>query len=284
MSSWTDDTAVDPAHPDAPRAGAAAGHASNRASSQVTSDELGRTLAAGREDTDGSGGEGGDSAAEDDFDRERDGEIFRGDRGELRVETRRVLVQLLLGPSVDSQRQTKLWPVLIRDEKILRSRLHELFLELVIDREQKVAFTRQVVSELTDVPILLRKAALTFIETALLLFLRQRLTQADAQGERAVVSFTEMTEYLSVFERDSNLDHSRYSQQMGTAIEKVKKLSLLRSVSSGKDRFEVAPTLKLLFSAEEIQHLMASYAAMSAGVRSGESDDPAEPDEERTDL
>src|SRR5947209_16600891 len=108
--------------------------------------------------------------------------MFLGDTGSLPIETRRVLVQLLLGPSVDARRQSKLWPVLLRDETVVRSRLHELFLELVIDREQQVAFTRQVVSEQLDVPILLRKASLTFIESALLLFLRQRLTQADAQG------------------------------------------------------------------------------------------------------
>jgi len=40
--------------------------------------------------------------------------IFRGDTGGLPVDTRRVLVQLLLGPSVDARRQSKLWPVLLR--------------------------------------------------------------------------------------------------------------------------------------------------------------------------
>ena len=63
------------------------------------------------------------------------------------------------------------------------SRLIDLFLDLVIDHEQKVAFTRQVVSEDLDVPILLRKASLTFLETALLLFLRQKANRHT--GEKA---------------------------------------------------------------------------------------------------
>ncbi|MGC0108952.1 DUF4194 domain-containing protein, partial [Ralstonia pseudosolanacearum] len=87
--------------------------------------------------------------------------IFLGDTGSLPIDTRRVLVQLLLGPSVDARRQTKLWPVLLRDETVIRSRMHELFLEVVIDHEQQVAFTRQVTSEELEVPILLRKASLT---------------------------------------------------------------------------------------------------------------------------
>ena len=73
--------------------------------------------------------------------------LFAGDAGALRLDTRRVIVQLLLGPALDAQRQSKLWPVLMRDEAVVRSRLHELFLDLVIDREQEVAFTRQVSSQ-----------------------------------------------------------------------------------------------------------------------------------------
>ena len=190
---------------------------------------------------------------------------FRGDTGGLSMDTRRVLVQLLLGPSVDARRQSKLWPVLLRDEAIIRSRLHDLFLEVVIDHEQRVAFTRQVVSEDLDAPILLRKASLTFLETALLLFLRQRLTQADAQGERAVVSLDDMQQHLSVFERDSNPDHAKFARQIVNAVDKAKKLSLLQFIRGSGERYEVSPTLKLLFSAEEIQDLTRTYVALASG-------------------
>ncbi|GAB3499966.1 DUF4194 domain-containing protein [Curvibacter fontanus] len=193
-----------------------------------------------------------------------EGTTFRGDTGGLPIDTRRVLVQLLLGPSVDARRQSRLWPILLRDESIIRSRMHDLFLEVVIDHEQRVAFTRQVVSEDIDVPILLRKASLTFLETALLLFLRQRLTQADAQGERAVVSLDDMQEHLSVFERDSNPDHAKFERQIVNAVDKAKKLSLLQFIRGSGERYEVSPTLKLLFSAEEIQDLARTYAALAS--------------------
>jgi hypothetical protein len=199
---------------------------------------------------------------------------FLGDTGSLPVDTRRVLVQLLLGPSVDAHRQSKLWPVLLRDEAIIRSRMHELFLEVVIDHEQQVAFTRQVASEELEVPILLRKASLTFLETALLLFLRQRLTQADAQGERAVVSLSDMQEHLGVFERDNNPDHARFGRQVVNAVDKAKKLSLLQRIRGSDERYEVAPTLKLLFSAEEIEQLTRTYAQLAqAPQRTDEPDD-----------
>ena len=197
---------------------------------------------------------------------------FQGDSGTLPIDTRRVLVQLLLGPSVDARRQSKLWPILLRDEAIIRSRMHDLFLEVVIDHEQHVAFTRQVVSEELDVPILLRKASLTYLETALLLFLRQRLTQADAQGERAVVSLNDMQEHLSVFERESNADRAKFERQIVNAVDKAKKLSLLQLIRGSGERYEVSPTLKLLFSAEEIQGLTRTYTALATSHVGGAVD------------
>ena len=199
---------------------------------------------------------------------------FVGDTGSLPIDTRRVLVQLLLGPSIDARRQSKLWPVLLRDEAVIRLRMYELFLEVVIDHEQQVAFTRQVTSEELEVPILLRKASLTFLETALLLFLRQRLTQADAQGERAVVSLSDMQEHLGVFERDNNPDHAKFGRQVVNAVDKAKKLSLLQRIRSSDERYEVAPTLKLLFSAEEIQQLTRTYGQLTqAPQTTSEADD-----------
>jgi hypothetical protein len=121
------------------------------------------------------------------------GVLFVNDTGELPLDTRRVLVKLLSGPSLEGRRHPRLWPVLLRDEQVIRRRLAELFLELVLDRDLQVAFTSQVAADELDIPILLRRAQLTFIDSVLLLFLRQRLTQADSHGERAVVARDEMT-------------------------------------------------------------------------------------------
>jgi hypothetical protein len=188
---------------------------------------------------------------------------FSGDTGELRIETRRVLVQLLLGPALDAQRQNKLWPVLLRDERVLRSRLHELFLELVVDHDQQVAFTRQVVDSEVDVPVLLRRASLTFIQSALVLFLREQLTVADARGERAVLSRAELVEHLLAYEREESSDRAKFERQAHSAVDRCKELNLLRRLKSGEERYEVSPTLKLLFPAEEIQALMRTYAALA---------------------
>ena len=191
--------------------------------------------------------------------------LFEGDSGELELETRRVLVQLLAGPSLDGRRHVKLWPVLVRDEALIRRRLSELFLELVMDLDLQVAFTRQADAGDLETPVLLRRAQLTFLDSIMLLYLRQRLTQADAQGERAVISVDEIVEHMSVYERSTNTDRAGFNKRIQASIEKIKTHSILQKIRSSEDRFEISPTLKLLFSAEAIQSLTRTYQRMAAG-------------------
>jgi hypothetical protein len=185
--------------------------------------------------------------------------LFLGDQGTLPLDTRRVLIQLLAGPTLDAARHSKLWPVLIKDEELIRSRLSDLFLELVLDRDLQVAFTRQADTGELEVPTLLRRAQLTFIDSALLLYLRQCLTQAETQGMRAVVAVDEIRENLLPYERKENTDHAGFIKRIHASIEKLKKHNILQKIRASEDRFEISPTLRLLFSAEEIQALTKLY-------------------------
>jgi hypothetical protein len=192
--------------------------------------------------------------------------LFLGDRSELSLDTRRALVKLLSGPSLEARRHSKLWSALISHEEIIRSRLSELFLGLVIDRDLQVAFTRQLDVGDLETPILLRSIQLTFIDSVLILYLRQKLAQADAHGIRAVVATEEIEEDLTLYERNVNTDHAGFTKRIRASIEKVKKYNLIQKIRSSETRFEVSPTLKLLFSAEEIQALTRQYKSLSPDV------------------
>jgi hypothetical protein len=199
-----------------------------------------------------------------------DSALYPGDTGVLPEDARRVLVQLLAGPSLDGKRHTKLWPALLRFEEVIRSRLAEIFLELVLDRDQQVGFVRQADTGELEAPILLRRTTLTFLESALMLYLRQLLTEADAQGRRAVVSEMEMIEQMKLYERSQNTDRAGFDKRIKAAINKVKENSIISSIRGADDRYEISPTLKLLFSAEVIAALIQQYAAYRGDV-TGES-------------
>ena len=188
--------------------------------------------------------------------------LFEGDSGNLPLETRSVFAHLLMGPAIDARRHAKLWATLIRDESLIRSRLAELFLDLVLDPTLQVAFTRQAETGELEVPRMLRRVPLTFIDSVLLLHLRARLMQADAHDERAVVSMDEMLSHLSLYERAVNTDRAGFTKRVQASIEKMKKYNLMQKIRSSEGRFEISPTLKLLFSAEEIQMLSRVYQTM----------------------
>jgi len=192
-------------------------------------------------------------------------QLFHGDSGQLPYDARRALCQLLAGPSIDAQRHAELWPALLRFEALIRSRLNELFLELVLDRESGVGFTRQADTGELDAPTLLRSAALTFIDSVLLLHLRQHLAEADAQGRRAVVEEGLLIEELAVYEKNLSTDRAGFMRRIGAAIGKLRDNQVLLRLRGSEDRYEVSPALKLLFSAEEVQTLTEVYRGLRDG-------------------
>lgn len=201
-----------------------------------------------------------------------DGPLFLGDTGTLPFDARRALCQLLAGPSVDAQRHGALWSALLRNETAIRRTLCELFLDLVLDRDDGVAFTRQADTAELESPTLLRSAPLTFIESVLLLFLRQQLAEADTRGERAVVDDAQMVEALSVYEKNLSTDRAGFARRVTTAINKMRENQLLARLRGSEDRYEVSPVLKLLFPAEDVQALAEAYRALREGGGSADAD------------
>ena len=190
---------------------------------------------------------------------ERSDVLYPGDTGSLPFEARRLLVQLLIGPALDAHRHPQLWPTLLRYRELIESRLADLFLTLVMDPDTQVAFVRQADTGDLESPILLRRTRLTFLDSVLLLHLRQTLSEAELRGERAVVSGSDLVEHLKLYEGQLNTDHAGFEKRLNGAVEKAKKNSLLRAIRGSDDRFEVAPTLKLLFGAEQVAALTRIY-------------------------
>jgi len=185
--------------------------------------------------------------------------LYPGDTGELPELARRVLVQLLIGPSLESGRHPRLWPGLIQHRSTIRSRLADLFLDLVMDPERGVAFTRQADTGELETPILLRRSPLTFLDSVLLLYLRGLLAEAGARGERAVVSGADMADQLKLYERSQSTDRAGFEKRIRAAIEKAKRNNIIGPIRGSDDRYLLSASLKLMFGAEEVTALAQLY-------------------------
>lgn len=194
-----------------------------------------------------------------------DVELFPGDTGRLAEPARRVLVHLLHGPSLEFERHANLWNTLLVHKDEIASRLSELFLELVLDTDLGVAFTRQIVGGEKEFPRLLRRVPLTLIDSVLILHLREQLARAQARSERCVVSRDDLLTYLQLYQRVDNRDVAGFDKRANRAIDNAVKRSFLHRIRNSDGRYEVAATLKLLFAPEMVSALTEQYRKILAG-------------------
>lgn len=193
-----------------------------------------------------------------DFGPEEDRGLWRGDAGELADRTRRVLLRLVRGPYLSGAREAQLWASLLTDERVIRSRLADIFLDVVIDRDNEFAFVRNAPTD--DAPKAVRSEALTFLDTAMLLVLRQTLLSEEGRG-RVIVGQAEVFEQLAMF-RTSDRDEKDFASRVNSSWNKMQnKLRVLHAV--GDDRAEISPVLRLLVDADHVRAITKEYERIS---------------------
>lgn len=206
----------------------------------------------------------GDPAPAPEEDGTSSGALWDGDTGTLRAPSRRALVQLLRGPYLAADRHAELWGALLNDEREIRSRLADLFLELVVDPEAQVAFVRNVDDEVLRPPRVVRTAPLTYLDTAMLLHLRQQLLSGGS-GERVIVGMDEVADQLGVYRSADNADPAGFAKRVAASWAKLTRYGILAPTST-EGRFEVSPVLRLVFGPEQIAALESEYRRLRAGV------------------
>lgn len=189
--------------------------------------------------------------------------LWTGDSGSLREPSRRALVQLLRGPYLSGASHGRLWAALLADEDAIRSRLSDMFLELITDDAAQVAFVRNAGEDI-DAPKVMRTATLTFLDTALLLHLRQQLLH-ETTGNQAIVGADEVADQLQVYRGKDAADPAGFAKRINTSWQKMVKYGLL-SATSTEGRYVVSPVLRLVFGPEEIAAVRNEYSRLAEGA------------------
>lgn len=184
------------------------------------------------------------------------------DTSELAASTRRVLLALLRGPYLRADLHAQLWSALIRDEELVRSRLADLYLDLVLDLDARVAFVRNL--EVEDAPKVVRRTPLTLLDTALVLFLRRTLLASSSDRVRSYVALDEIEDQLRSYQPADQTDRKGFDDRIMASINRMKKNSIL--LSTGDDqRWEISPVLALVFGADEVALITEDLTRMAAG-------------------
>lgn len=198
--------------------------------------------------------------------------LWSGDTGVLGEQPRRALLELIKGPYLSGVKAPALWSALLADETGIRSRLDELFLELVLDRMGEFAFVRNVSTTELKVPSAVRSAALTFLDTAMLLVLREMLLTGEGEG-RVIVGRDEVFEQLSVY-RTVDRDESDFAKRLNSSWLNMKNKLRVIHQAGAEDRAEISPVLRLIVDAEQIQAIGAEYRRIAAADGAVTSEGP----------
>lgn len=242
------------------------------------------------------GATGTDGANDDGFDGHGDpggnssltgAELFPGDTGTLPAAVRNTLVRVMTSRFIDGIRHPDLWNAVLTYERDLTSRLHDLYVELIIDRAHQVAFTRQ--ADIEDVPVLLRREKpLPALTAVLLLHLREEYERGAAEGTPAVADHDLLMDHLDVWKQADDRDPATFGKRSENAITALRDRQILVPVSEG--RYRISGVIVPLFTPEKIALLTEAFEEIaeppdpppetaprphSASPDPGESTDPA---------
>ena len=181
-------------------------------------------------------------------------EMFAGDTGTLDVEVRRVLVRLLQRRFLLAEKSSAQWRTLLENQQLIESRLHDLFVRLVVDHDRGIAYKQQVRSTELDVPILLKDDPYSRAETLVLVHLRTVFQRERGTGETSArVDIEELEQtVLTYFDPDDN-NLARGQREIRNAVERLAKDGLLAEESAG--RYRITPLVEVVLSTERLAEL-----------------------------
>jgi len=198
-------------------------------------------------------------AADDDFTPEDEASVslFEGDEGGLEYAQRHCLVALLKQRFISARTHPRDWRVLVEHERVVRSRLNDLFLDLAIDRAREVAWKRQATSETgSKFPTLLYDAAWSREETLVLVHLRDRLRAGLAGGDaRVFIDRDDILDHVASFRPAHATDEAGDEKRARNAVASIVKAGLLIG-AVGDDRFEISGAVEPLLPLELLQELL----------------------------
>jgi Domain of unknown function (DUF4194) len=222
-------------------------------------------------------GASGDAEVGGDADAERE-DLHTSTDDRLPEPARRALVSLLTNRYISKARHRIAWEGILSSEHDLRTRLDEMYLDLVVDHEAEVAFKRQQDGD--DVPrVLRREKALTRDASFVLIFLRREYAFADPDDGPAMITRDQIGEFLRAYREDGDGDDARFSHRVDAAINAlIKPWQILEPDPAVDYLFTISPVIVPLVGVDEMSRFETAFREASGGTESSPPlpDDDAE--------
>ncbi len=178
----------------------------------------------------------------------------------------KVLAHLLKGPLYAHDKD--LWHQLVHHQRSIQQYFGALPLNLYVDEQEGYAFLKPLSAEEEemwreergeDPSRLISQRKLSYGQTLILVLLRKRLLEHDAQGgdTRLVIPRDEIQEIMQVFLPDET-NQARLTEYVETGINKMIDIGILRALSNDREHVEVNRILKAKVTPTELENIVES--------------------------
>ncbi|MGW1743472.1 DUF4194 domain-containing protein [Nocardia sp. NPDC001965] len=162
-------------------------------------------------------------------------ELFAGDAGTLDSDVRRVLVRLLQNRFLLADKNSSQWRTLLENQQIIESRLHDLFVRLVVDHDRGIAYKQQVRSAELEVPILLKDDPYNRAETLVLVHLRTVFQQERIAGETSArVDIEELEQTVLTYFDPDDTNVAKGQQEIRGAVARLTREGFIEEETAGR--------------------------------------------------
>lgn len=165
------------------------------------------------------------------------------------------------------------WLTLDRSGAGVRDHFATIGIDVVVDDTEGYAYLRSRPAEEGDeeLPRLVRRRALTYNVSLLLVLLRKRLVEFETTGGdgRLVLTTDQIVEMMRLFQAESTND-ARVVDQTETTIKKAAELGFLRQLRGQSDHWEVRRILKAYVDAQTLSDFAAKLREYAGAGTSDE--------------
>lgn len=173
------------------------------------------------------------------------------------------IVKLMQGV-VYSECDEDTWLTLERSGAGVRDHFATLGVEVVVDDNEGYAYLRSLPEREGEEPLprLIRRRALTYNVSLLLILLRKRLMEFETTGAegRLVLTTEQVVDMLRLFQADSSND-ARIVDQAETTIRKAAELGFVKQLRGQSNHWEVRRILKAYIDAAAVSDFVDSLRA-----------------------
>jgi hypothetical protein len=165
------------------------------------------------------------------------------------------------------------WLTLERVGAGVRDHFAAIGVDVVVDDAEGYAYLRSRPEEDGDEPLprLVRRRAVTYNVSLLLVLLRKRLVEFETTGGdgRLVLTTDQIVELLRLFQAESTND-ARVVDQAETTIKKAAEFGFLRQLRGQSDHWEVRRILKAYVDAQTLSDFAAKLREYAGAVAADE--------------